>query len=734
MSKGNFIGPFTGGTNKSSGSFLGGTTPPFADDYSVLLDGVDEYINIDGVQTALAFTTQGTWSFWWKPVDATPLAFEVLMSFGDTNTSTVINAYVRSTTGLLTISSAINGISQFNLTTDLAAFSTGVWSHVCLVQDGISPKIYIDGSLVPQTFSVTTDKTIWFSGMAGLDNGRIGSRNINNGGETLYSNGNVDDIVFTSDAKTLAQVQNIYNGGLPKDEAAISNGVAYFKIDGDIVNTCNDSIGSNNGTYVNVEQADILDYNSIYLDGVDEYLNINSIQTALASTTQGTISLWVKPVDATPIAMGSMFSFGSSNSSSFLLARSNTDGKFSCDIINAGSFEWNLTTDLAVFSDNTWTHIALVQDGVSPVLYVNGVAVAQTFITSTDTTIWFNDLTLNNGRIGSLNRNSIPDTFHYNGNVGNVLFTSDAKSGAEILAIYNGGIRKDESAISNGVSYLSLKDSRDNFNSDVPYQYRFYDSIGSNNADSVNCEKADLDKATPSNSVFNLPNALHEWYGVHASIAGSTMTQPDTGTIGGLTLINPTALQIPTFSSIGSRQSALSDGVDDILQDATVNDFRGSDTSGVMHFVFRTPSSLATNNNILFSVSKSAATTDRFFLFVIGGVVRIIVSSGGINTLIGGATSLSTNTDYIFSVYSDGSLLKGFLGTTLQFNSSGASGIRWFGDIAGTTTGLELLSREIGNANYLVSNQGYVCYTPYVSDAAVLADQLLIANEFGITV
>tara|TARA_R110000803_G_scaffold16197_8_gene44493 strand:+ start:8704 stop:10206 length:1503 start_codon:yes stop_codon:yes gene_type:complete len=490
-----------GGSGFNSGSGfgvpVGGGATPFADLYSVLLDGVDEYINIDGVQTALSGTSQGTISFWWKPVDATPLGFEVLMSFGDTNASTVINAYVRSTTGLLTISSAINGISQFNLTTDLAAFSTGVWSHVCLVQDGISPKIYIDGSLVPQTFSVTTDKTIWFSGMAGLDNGRIGSRNINNGGETLYSNGNFDDIVFTSDAKTLAQVQNIYNGGLPKDEAAISNGVSYFKIDGDIVNTCNDSIGSNNGTYVNVEQIKI-----------------------------------------------------------------------------------------------------------------------------------------------------------------------------EL---------------------------------DTPY-------------------------------IFNLPTALHEWYGVNASISGSTMTQPDTGSIGGLTLINPTASQIPTFSSIGSRQSALSDGVDDILQDAIVNDFRGSDTSGVMHFVFRTPSSLAANNNILFSVSKSAATTDRFFLFVIGGVVRIIVSSGGINTLIGGATSLSTNTDYIFSVYSDGSLLKGFLGTTLQFNAVGASGIRWFGDIAGTTTGLELLSREIGNANYLVSNQGYVCYTPYISDAAVLSDQLLIANEFGITV
>lgn len=230
------------------------------------------------------------------------------------------------------------------------------------------------------------------------------------------------------------------------------------------------------------------DLYSVLLDGVDEYINIDGVQTALASTTQGTISLWVKPVDATPLALGSIFSFGSSISSSFLLARSNTDGKFSCDIINAGSFEWNLTTDLAVFSDNTWTHIALVQDGVSPVLYVNGVAVAQTFTVTTNKTIWFNGLTLNNGRIGSLNRNSIPESFHYNGNVDDIVFTSDAKSGVEVLAIYNGGSPKDESAISNGVSYFKI---------DGDIVNTCNDSIGSNNGTYVNVEQLKIELDTP---------------------------------------------------------------------------------------------------------------------------------------------------------------------------------------------------------------------------------------------
>ena len=54
-----------------------------------------------------------------------------------------------------------------------------------------------------------------------------------------------------------------------------------------------------------------------------------------------------------------------------------------------------------VFADNTWTHVAITQDGTEPVLYVDGVAVAQTFGVTTDKTVWFNDLIgLDNGRIG----------------------------------------------------------------------------------------------------------------------------------------------------------------------------------------------------------------------------------------------------------------------------------------------------------------------------------------------
>ena len=235
---------------------------------------------------------------------------------------------------------------------------------------------------------------------------------------------------------------------------------------------------------------------------------------------------------------------------------------------------------------------------------------------------------------------------------------------------------------------------------------------------------------------FKLDNALHYWDLENAATVGTTMTCLDTGSIGGINLINPTAAQLPSFSTIDGKQSVLSDGIDDILQNSSVTDFRAGDTSGVMHFVFRTPSSFAANNNILFSVSASGVLTDRFLVFIDAtGKVRVVVSAAGTNTTLIGATTLSTSTNYVFSVYCDGALITGYLGTTLQFSSSGGAGnIRWFDDIKLTTNGVELLSREIGGASYVVTNQIVACYTPYVSSAAVLADQLILANRYSITV
>ena len=237
---------------------MGAAAPAWSNAYSLLLDGVDEYVNIDAVQTALASTTVGTWSARVKMVDATPTGTQMIMSLGDTNASEWLSLHIAGggTSGLLTAQCRVAGVNKWILQTDAVALSDATWAHVALVQNGTSSILYVEDVAVAQTFTIITDKTVWVNGMAGIDNGRIGAFS-QNSSTSGYFSGNVDEVLFINRALTAPQISDIYNGGIPKDESGLANLISYFRIDGDTVPTMTDTTGSNNGTYVNVEQADI---------------------------------------------------------------------------------------------------------------------------------------------------------------------------------------------------------------------------------------------------------------------------------------------------------------------------------------------------------------------------------------------------------------------------------------------------------------------------------------------
>jgi len=230
---------------------------PFTNTKSVLLDGINKCINITSVQVALASSTVGTFNFWVKPVTATPAGSEIITNFGDTDGSSELILFIAPTTGKCRAYLRVGGAFRWDLSTDAVALTSGVWNMVSIVK-GIEPAIYINAVKVAQTFSVSVDKTLWLNDLPLVDNAHIGCRNINSLGHSLYFNGNFDESLFIERALTQPQLLDIYNGGVPKDETAIANGISQFRIDGDIVPTATDAIGSNNGTYINVIQADIV--------------------------------------------------------------------------------------------------------------------------------------------------------------------------------------------------------------------------------------------------------------------------------------------------------------------------------------------------------------------------------------------------------------------------------------------------------------------------------------------
>ena len=186
--------------------------------------------------------------------------------------------------------------------------------------------------------------------------------------------------------------------------------------------------------------AALAQVNNVYsmeFDGTNDCINIDGALTTLSSTTVGSWSYWVKTTNATLSSPQRMIQFGDTNGNGFLYIRIETDGKIGSQARNSGVSDWSFKSDSAIFSNNTWTHIAVVQDGVQPKVYKNGVEVPITFTTSTDKTAWFSDLpSLDNGRIGCGNQNNAGDIQFFNGAIDEVSFFNTALTELEVKKIY----------------------------------------------------------------------------------------------------------------------------------------------------------------------------------------------------------------------------------------------------------------------------------------------------------
>jgi hypothetical protein len=247
-----------------------------------------------------------------------------------------------------------------------------------------------------------------------------------------------------------------------------------------------------------ISAAPFADTYSLYLNGTDESGNIDSTQSALSATTVGTISLWAKLTNATGGINQMLVGFGDTNANTNIQMRQLSLNTLDFTFVLAGVVKFSIRTDANELTSGVRSNIIFVQDGVTPKIYVDGVLPAQTVAIDGDRTLWFADAPLmDNGRIGSVDKDSGGGEFFLDGNVSNLLFLNAAASAADALNIYNGGNPKDESGRANGVSYITMNNSNDNFNSDVVNEWRFYDSIGSNNSDTINCELASRETDTP---------------------------------------------------------------------------------------------------------------------------------------------------------------------------------------------------------------------------------------------
>ncbi len=173
-------------------------------------DGSDDYISLDSLAAELADASNSEGAIVWTGTIADlSTAGQVVVGFGDTDANTFINLWPSS--GKIGADIRISGTAQWLFTTD-NTFSDDAEYTIALVHDGTAPVLYVNGALQAITFSVSTDKTKWFSGAPLIDNCRIG----------CYNNHSVSNAGF---AETATSRFSAWNHALSADEVkALSSG------------------------------------------------------------------------------------------------------------------------------------------------------------------------------------------------------------------------------------------------------------------------------------------------------------------------------------------------------------------------------------------------------------------------------------------------------------------------------------------------------------------------------
>ena len=379
------------------------------------------------------------------------------------------------------------GSNKTNITTSTVNISDDKWHHVVGTWDGTtnadSMKVYFDGVEVaqatPSSTGINTEASApW-----------IGNSTNQAAGYNNWT-GELSNIAVYNTGLDSSAVTALYNNGTPETSIS-SSPVSWWKLN-NLTTGIQDSVGSNDGTnngatkvdtFVSTQAAtssgmteqNLVNNNVSVLNGessgmtsanlvlsdltravpYDSYsfnfdsassdsVNLpNGLETILQSLTVGSISMWWNPVDATPSSGNALFTVASTTVTNDYFAMYNiTDGKFYAQLKDNNSNNWILQTDAAAFSDNTWHHIVITQNGTEPELYVNGSKPAQTFTTSTNKTKWWDDITIEQVNIGALIWSG-GTSGNIDGKISNCAIFNQALTSTEVMKLYANGVPQD---------------------------------------------------------------------------------------------------------------------------------------------------------------------------------------------------------------------------------------------------------------------------------------------------
>lgn len=178
-------------------------------------------------------------------------------------------------------------------------------------------------------------------------------------------------------------------------------------------------------------------------DGAADCGNINNVLTsALLASTTGTLACAIEPDDVTQDFQG-LIVFGDASQDTIVsLSIPAADGAIRGFCRRQGIPQWDFSTVDVHLVNGVKTWIALVHDGITPKLFVNGVEITDvSFIFDTDKTCWFSNLPeIDSARIGCSHFGTGVNRDFYNGSIDDVRIIIRPLTRLEIVAIWNNNL------------------------------------------------------------------------------------------------------------------------------------------------------------------------------------------------------------------------------------------------------------------------------------------------------
>lgn len=364
---------------------------------SLLLDGNSDYVTIPQ-ESGFEFGSGDFTIDTWVNLSNVPSGgnYEMIATYGGAD-AWYLGFYTSGGTRLQFLSST----GTMNLDA-VVSLSTSTWHHVAIVRDGSTLTGYFDG------VSFATDSTLGTI-PAETDDLVLGAWIVSD--LKWYLDGYIDNFRITKGSALWTA-----NFTPPSPDA-------YFqaKLNDNAANTTvtDDGPGGNTGALEGGDNTSTVSDNTVkvidrafHLNGTDDSVSIDAMVADVKNDTAGSISMWVYNDDASDNAYYFSVSDASALYSRFMITCAGDDIVRAQFSDAAGDAQWVWTGP--TLSSATWYHIVLVQNGTSPVMYVNGTTSGGSLTTSVDATYWFSDESgvLDVGRIGSLKYNSTEIAFH----------------------------------------------------------------------------------------------------------------------------------------------------------------------------------------------------------------------------------------------------------------------------------------------------------------------------------